>query len=32
MNALSFLCFTTLTPAQKLHDLQATFSARVLAG
>jgi hypothetical protein len=32
MNALSFLCFTTLTPTQRFRGLQAAFSARVLAG
>jgi hypothetical protein len=32
MNGLDFVCFTTLTPAQKLYDLYATFSAKALAG
>jgi hypothetical protein len=32
MNGLDFVCFTKLTPAQKLYDLYATFSAKALAG
>ncbi|GHT95944.1 hypothetical protein FACS1894141_5440 [Spirochaetia bacterium] len=32
MDALSFVCFSELRPAQKLYDVWVTFHAEVLAG